>query len=195
MKFRRHEVTSIELFEGSTQHNSTHFSSLDDIKPVVQTKSYIVQRSFDAMQVTLTEKGISTKDVVVACQYGVLIEIPWILIDPRRPSKMTEVDREENLLPYMPEIPLNYEFSLNYYNYVYNIRGIATASTGLESTSLIFAYGLDVFFTRVFPSKTFDMLREDFDYFFITTLVVGLLAGTVVSKKLAQAANLKKAWK
>ena len=42
----------------------------------------------------------------------------------------------------MPEIPLNYEFSLNYYNYVYNIRGITTSSSGLESTSLVFAYGL-----------------------------------------------------
>jgi ER membrane protein complex subunit 1 len=42
----------------------------------------------------------------------------------------------------MPEIPLNYEFSLNYYNYVYNIRGITTSPSGLESTSLVFAYGL-----------------------------------------------------
>ncbi len=42
----------------------------------------------------------------------------------------------------MPEIPLNYEFSLNYYNYVFNVRGITTAPSGLESTSLVFAYGL-----------------------------------------------------
>lgn len=108
---------------------------------------------------------------------------------------MTEVEREENLLPYMPEIPLNYEFTLNYYNYVYNIRGIATAASGLESTSLVFTYGLDVFFTRVFPSKTFDMIREDFDYFFISTLMVGLVLGTLLSKKLATSSNLKKAWK
>ena len=99
------------------------------------------------------------------------------------------------MIPYMPEIPLNYEFSLNYYNYVYNIRGIATSATGLESTSLVFAYGLDLFFTRVFPSRTFDMLREDFDYFFIITLMVGLLLGTLISKKLAQSSSLKKAWK
>jgi hypothetical protein len=57
-------VTSIELFEGSNQFNSSHFSSLDDIKPVIYTKSFIVQKSFDSMQVTLTEKGISTKDVI-----------------------------------------------------------------------------------------------------------------------------------
>jgi hypothetical protein len=165
------------------------------VRPLVFSKSYITQRSFDAMQITLTEKGISAKDVIVACQYGVLVEIPWVLIDSRRPVKMTEVDREENLIPYMPEIPLNFEFSLNYYNYVYNIRGITTAPSGLESTSLVFAYGLDIFFTRVFPSKTFDMLREDFDYFFITVLVFGLLVGTFLAKKLASSSNLKKAWK
>jgi len=39
------------------------------------------------------------------------------------------------------------------------------------------------------------MLREDFDYFFITTLIVGLILGTIVSKKLASSSNLKKAWK
>ncbi len=42
----------------------------------------------------------------------------------------------------MPEVPLNYEFSLNYYNYVYNVRGIITSPSGLESTSLVYAYGL-----------------------------------------------------
>jgi hypothetical protein len=58
---------------------------------------------------------------------------------------MIALNREENLLPYVPEIPLNYEFSLNYYNYVYNIRGIYTAPSGLESTSLVFSYGLGNF--------------------------------------------------
>jgi hypothetical protein len=53
----------------------------------------------------------------------------------------------------------------------------------------------DIYFTRVFPSKTFDLLREDFDYFFVSTLMVGLVLGTVLSKKLASSSNLKKAWK
>ena len=91
-------MSSVELFEGSTQFNSTHFSSMNDVKPVVFSKSYITQKSFDAMQVTLTEKGISTKDVIVACQFGVIIEIPSILIDARRPVKMTEVERYSQLV-------------------------------------------------------------------------------------------------
>jgi len=39
------------------------------------------------------------------------------------------------------------------------------------------------------------MLREDFDYFFISTLIIGLVLGTIISKKLAASSNLKKAWK
>jgi hypothetical protein len=195
IKNRRYEVTSVELFEGSQRFNATSFSSFDDIKPIFYSKSYVVQKAFSSMQVTLTERGIATKDVIVACKSGVIIDIPWVLIDPRRPMKMTEVEKEEQLLPYMPEIPLNYEFSLNYYNYVYNVRGITTAASGLESTSLVFVYGLDIYFTRVFPSKTFDLLREDFDYLFVSTLMFGLLIGTFLCKKLASSSNLKKAWK
>jgi ER membrane protein complex subunit 1 len=86
-------VTSFELFEGSTQFNTTHFSSLDNVKPIVYSKHYIVQKAFDAMQVTLTEKGITTKDIIVASQFGVIYEIPWILIDSRRPIKITDVER------------------------------------------------------------------------------------------------------
>ena len=37
---------------------------------------------------------------------------------------------------------INFESVINYYQYVYNIRGIHTVATGLESTSVIFAYGL-----------------------------------------------------
>jgi hypothetical protein len=34
----------------------------------------------------------------------------------------------------------------------------------LESTSLLLAVGLDVWATRVYPSKTFDILSNDFNY-------------------------------
>ena len=77
---------------------------------------------------------------------------------------------------------VNFETVINYYKYVYNIRGIHTVATGLESTSVVFAYGLgkaemvffvsstkffafsDLFCTRVFPSRIFDQLKDDFDF-------------------------------
>lgn len=195
LRLKRNEVTSVELFEGSSKYNSTYFSSFDPIKPIIASKSFILQKAIDSMRITITEKGITPKDIIAATPNGILYEIPWALIDARRPLELTEIEREEGLIPYMPEIPLNYEFSLNYYNYVYNVRGVATAPSGLESTSLVFVYGLDTYFTRVFPSKTFDMLREDFDYLFITIFIAALLFGSIFTKRIANSANLKKAWK
>lgn len=79
---------------------------------------------------------------LVATPNGMLIEIPWMLFDPRRPFDLTPMDREEGLIMYTPEIMVNFESVINYYKYVYNIRGIHTVATGLESTSVVFAYGL-----------------------------------------------------
>jgi hypothetical protein len=66
IKNRRFEVTSVELFEGSQQFNSTRFSSLDDIRPIVFSKSYVVQKAFNAMQVTLTEKRTSSRGIMLS---------------------------------------------------------------------------------------------------------------------------------
>jgi len=45
-----------------------------------------------------------------------------------------------------------------------NVRGIQTAPTFVESTSMVLVYGLDLFFTRVTPSQTFDLLNDEFQY-------------------------------
>lgn len=50
--------------------------------------------------------------------------------------------REEGIMPYIPELPRPFEQMANYNQSVYNIRAIHTAPAGLESTCLVFAYGL-----------------------------------------------------
>jgi hypothetical protein len=74
-------------------------------------------------------------------------------------------------------------------------RGIATAPTGLESTTLAFVHGLDHYCTRVTPSKGFDLLKEDFDYYIIAAVVFALVAAAVGTKKLSQRKALNAAWK
>ena len=44
----------------------------------------------------------------------------------------------------------------------HGVRGLLTSSALLGSTSLVFAYGLDLFASRVAPFDTFDMLSESF---------------------------------
>lgn len=52
-----------------------------------------------------------------------------------------------------------------------------------------------MFYTRVAPSKTFDLLKEDFDHFLITAVLLGLTVTSYITKKLASRKALKQAWK
>jgi len=56
-------------------------------------------------------------------------------------------------------------------------------------------FAADLFYTRVMPSKMFDVLKEDFDYFFISSVLLGMIAVSVISQKLAARRALNRAWK
>lgn len=47
------------------------------------------------------------------------------------------VFREENLIPYAPELPIRTEWFINYNQTVSRVKGIYTAPSGLESTCLV----------------------------------------------------------
>ena len=53
----------------------------------------------------------------------------------------------------------------------------------------------DLFYTRVMPSKMFDVLKEDFDYVFISSVLLGMIAVSLISQKLAARRALNRAWK
>ncbi|XP_035895864.1 ER membrane protein complex subunit 1 isoform X1 [Anopheles stephensi] len=195
-KARRTEITSIELYEGKTQTNSTVWSSLDAPPlPMVERQSYILPMAVAALKETITEKGITSKHILIGLTTGAVAEMSWALLDPRRPVTSPEKAREEGIVPYMPELPLPHETLINYNQTVAHIRGMHTAPSGLESTCLVLVHGLDLFVTRVSPSKTFDLLKEDFDYFLITVVLVVLTTTSFVVKQLASKKLVKQAWK
>ncbi len=149
-----------------------------------------------ALTDTLTEKGITTKHLLMATATGSIFDIPRHFLDPRRPSVNTPPEmREPGLPPYVPELVFPPEAILNYNQTIRRTRGIVTAPSGLESTSVVFAYGLDIYCTRVTPSKGFDLLKDDFDHYVIASVLVGLTAAAYITRKLSQRKNLKSAWK
>jgi len=197
-KSRRAELGSLELFEGKTQSNATVFSSLHNtVSPLVERQSYILGPAFvTALKDTVTEKGITTKNLLMATASGAVYNIPRQFLDPRRPSVTTPPEmREPGLPPYVPELVFPPEVILNYNQTLTRVQGIVTAATGLESTSIVFVYGLDLFCSRVNPSKGFDLLKDDFDYFVIASVLVGLTAAAYITRKLSQRKMLKSAWK
>lgn len=193
-RFRRTEIATVELYEGRIQSNSTVFSSYAISQlPVAETQAYILSGVPLTMTTTITERGITSKFILVALSNGIVTEIPWAFIQPRLPD--VACGPEENCIPYMPEIPLPPEASANYNQTLLRVRGIEVAPARLESTSHVLVHGLDLFYTRVAPSKTFDVLKEDFDHKLIVLVLSGLIIATYVTKKLASRKALRQAWK
>ncbi|XP_075696636.1 ER membrane protein complex subunit 1 isoform X2 [Rhinoderma darwinii] len=195
-KARRNELTVLELYEGTEQYNSTSFSSLDrPYLPHVLQQSYIFPSTIRAMQATITERGITSRHILIGLPSGAILSLPKALLDPRRPEIPTEYTREENLIPYTPDIQIHAERFINYNQTVSRMRGIYTAPSGLESTCLVVAYGLDIYQTRVYPSKQFDVLKDDYDYILISSVLIGLVFATMITKRLAQVKLLNRAWR
>ncbi|CAL7933903.1 unnamed protein product [Xylocopa violacea] len=193
-KSRRTEIASLELYEGKVQSNTTVFSSLATTKlPIVERQAFIFPAVIESMRETITEKGITSKHIIVALANGGVLELPWMMVDPRRP--INPEMHEEGVIPYMPEIPIHMDAIINYNQSVFRVSGIHTSPSGLESTCLVFVHGLDLFYTRVAPSKTFDVLKEDFDYYLIVIVLAALLISSYVAKKLASQKAQKQAWK
>ncbi|KOC59525.1 ER membrane protein complex subunit 1, partial [Habropoda laboriosa] len=193
-KSRRTEIASLELYEGKIQSNTTVFSSLSTTKlPIVERQAFIFPATIESMRETITEKGITSKHIIVALANGGILELPWMMVDPRRP--INPEMREEGVIPYMPEVPIHMDAIINYNQSVFRVSGIHTSPSGLESTCLVFVHGLDLFYTRVAPSKTFDVLKEDFDYYLIVIVLAALLVSSYITKKLASQKAQKQAWK
>ncbi|KAJ8919766.1 hypothetical protein NQ315_006295 [Exocentrus adspersus] len=193
-RFRRTEVVSVELYEGILQSNSSVFSShAISTLPHVLTQSYILPAHPLNMAVTLTERGITNKFLLIALSGGVVIEIPWLLLQPR--FEDIQCGPEESCIPYMPEIPLPAEAVINYNQTLGRVRGIDIAPARLESTCHVLVHGLDLFYTRVAPSKTFDLLKEDFDHLMIVLVLTGLVVASYITKHLASKKALKQLWK
>jgi len=197
IKFHRYEVSVLELFEKQLDWKSTTFSSFDNISPIVLQQSYVFPSGVKAMQVTKTARGISTKAILVALSSDQIMLLSKAFVDPRRPPKnlVTSEDKEEGLIPYDAKLPLLPKHYINYYKQIKNIRGIETAPAYLESTSLVVGYGLDLFFTRVAPSNTFDILNPDFNYFALVVTSVTLLVLTVASSWMSKKKDLQRLWK
>ncbi|KAL4220987.1 DUF1620 superfamily [Mactra antiquata] len=195
-KQRRHEMAALEMYEGKNQSNSTVFSSFTaPHQPLVMRQSFIFPLPMYTMTTSDTEKGITAKDIIVGLKNGGIFTLPKAFLDPRRPLAPTQETQEEGTLPYIPELPVHTEGMINYNQTLYHIQGIHTSPTGLESTCLVLSYGLDLFHTRIQPSKMFDVLKEDFEHWLIASVVLSMLVASFITQKLASRKALNRQWK
>ncbi|KAI9435607.1 DUF1620-domain-containing protein [Lactarius indigo] len=193
-------LVSVELYEGSKPDDKTRSLELSSYsnKTLAVTaieQSYIFPHAITSITTTSTKYGISTKDIIVANENGQIQSFPRLFLNPRRTKdKPTAEEQEEWLVQYDPVLPDDAHRVLSHNYHVANIRHILTAPALLESTSLVFAYGLDLFGTRVAPSGPFDVLSETFNKVQLAFTICGLAAAIMATRPMVRRKRLREKW-
>ncbi|OQR81307.1 hypothetical protein THRCLA_11841, partial [Thraustotheca clavata] len=159
LKNKRTELVSLALFEraiGARDLNpwvrpswSDFKSSFDPKAPYVLQKSFIYPSPITSLGVTMTARGITPQYILVGMANGQIFKLGRNLIDPRVPeAPPTPEQQAEGLVQYSPYIQyLAMPFSMVSHNQtLYAIKTIKSTPTNLESTSLTFAFGLDLYY-------------------------------------------------
>lgn len=172
------------------------FSSMDQRAPQKEEQSFILPTAIRAAGVTSTQMGITSKHLLIGTDAEQLLAIPWQHINPRRPmEKPTEDEMSEGLIQYNAQIPMIPTSILSYNHTIANLRAIRAVPADLESTSLVMAYGIDLFFIRVTPSKAFDVLNDDFNYVGLALTIVVLSVASMIMMLIVKKKDLDFAWR
>jgi hypothetical protein len=167
----------------ATNYSTLQPSGGDAGLPHVISQSYQIGEEISHMAVSQTRQGITTRMLMVTLpETDSIVGIPLPWLDPRRPvgRDPTPNEQAEGLLRYAPMLPFSPQWYLNHKRGVVGVEKIITSPAILESTSLVFAYGLDVFGTRVTPSFSFDVLGKEFNKLQMLATVAVLFVGCVV---------------
>ncbi|KAK7743916.1 hypothetical protein SLS53_003938 [Cytospora paraplurivora] len=206
-----YQIAISDLYESELANDrgplgeSANFSSLKPIDlptgpalPSVVSQTYIVAAPITALAVTETRQGITTRQLLAYLPetYGIF-GIPRHVLEPRRVvgRDPNALEIEEGLAKYQPAIEIDPKFVLTHERNVLGVQEIITAPAIVESTSLVFAYGIDVFGTRVAPSFVFDILGKGFDKISLVGTVLALTAGVMVLGPIIRRKQINMRWK
>ncbi|KAH8880129.1 DUF1620-domain-containing protein [Thozetella sp. PMI_491] len=185
--------------------DSANFSSIDPIDsptgvpfPSVVSQTYVISAPITALQVSQTRQGISSRQVLAYLpDTQGIIGLPRHLLEPRRPfgRDATAQEAEEGLIRYVPGIEIDPKAVITHERTVVGIEKIIVSPAIVESTSLVFAFGVDVFGTRVAPSQLFDILGKGFNKVTLISTVVALGAGVLALGPVVRGKQINLRWK
>ncbi|KAJ2389728.1 hypothetical protein H4S02_002224 [Coemansia sp. RSA 2611] len=192
-------VTAVaELFESDrpdTRNESPAVSSLDLQLPSVVMAAFVAPEAATALGTTRTGSSITTRDVLFGLASGKLLALPDALLDPRRPmGAPTKDEQAEGLVAYAAPLPLDPRRVLSHGHAVAGIAHVRSAPTHLESTALVAAFGLDVFFSRTSPSGLFDQLSPTFSKANLVITSLALVAGCLLGAPMVRRKLTTRAW-
>ena len=172
---------------GATDNSSSlepsEIPNAEPALPHVISQTFLIPQAISHMSVTSTRQGITTRQLLCYLpSSNSIIGIPRALLDPRRlvDRDPTPLEQEEGLFRYSPVIEFDPKMIITHKRELFGVRDVITSPALIESTSLVLAYGVDVFGTRVSPSMAFDILGKGFNKLSLVATVVALGAGVAV---------------
>ncbi|KAI1328742.1 DUF1620-domain-containing protein [Xylariaceae sp. FL0255] len=206
-----YQVVVFDLYESELANDrgvlgdAETFSSLDPVDtptgpalPSVVSKTYVLSGPITSLAVTQTRQGITVRQLLAYFpEAHSILGIPRMLLEPRRPvgRDPTPQELEEGLSRYVALIELDSRLAITHVRDVIGVKDIITAPTILESTCLVFAYGIDIFGTRVAPSQTFDLLGKGFNKTTLLATVFALLVGVMGVGPMVRKKQINMRWK
>ncbi|KAL4821109.1 hypothetical protein BDW67DRAFT_152078 [Aspergillus spinulosporus] len=179
--------------------SASNYSSIADLPlPHVISQSFIISEPISYMAVTQTRQGITTRQLLATLpESNAIIGIPRPVLDPRRPvgRDPTPAEAEEGLMKYAPFLDFDGRWYLTHARQVAGINTVLSAPTLLESTSLIFGFGNDIFATRATPSQAFDILGKGFSKLQLLLTIVALAIGVSMLAPMARKKKNDTLWK
>ncbi|WWD21911.1 hypothetical protein CI109_106399 [Kwoniella shandongensis] len=188
---------SVELYEDTEGKGVTPaVSSFDGQKVKAIEQTFIFPTEVQALGFTTSKAGIATKELVFVNGRNQVASVPRRLLDPRRPmGKPSSMDKEEMLIPYDVLLPVDQRKVISHKYDVQGAKHLISSPALVESTSLLLAYGLDLFFTRgLTPSGTFDILTDNFNKVQLLLTLGALSAGIFVAGPAVKSKKLRMKW-
>ncbi|KAF8853860.1 DUF1620-domain-containing protein [Acephala macrosclerotiorum] len=206
-----YQIVISELFESSIPNdrgplgptdNSSSIEPSDEINaepalPYVITQSFLIPESISHMSVSQTSQGITTRQLICTLTgSNAVVGIPRHVLDARRTvgRAPTPAEMEEGLIQYHPVIEFDPKMILTHKREVIGIKDVIATPAVLESTSLLFAYGIDIFGTRVAPSAAFDILGKSFNRLSLVATVLALWVGVFILAPMTKRKQINERW-
>jgi hypothetical protein len=181
--------------------STTNYSSFDagaTRKPSFITQAFTIPEPISTMATTQTNQGITTRQLLCVLPHSnAIIGIPRHVLAPRRPVDRdpTALEVEEGLFRYSPLLEFDPKLLLTHSREVIGISKLISTPSLLESTSLVFGFGHDIFGTEASPSGAFDVLSKQFNKAQLLLTVVALAAGTGALAPMVRRKTVDARWK
>ncbi|KAL6243320.1 hypothetical protein RBB50_009872 [Rhinocladiella similis] len=201
------QIIISELYESSTandrgalaaQSNFSSFGPDAGVEPHVISQAFTIGQPISHLAVSQTTQGITSRQLLATLpESNAVVGIPREILDARRPVDRdpTSTEREEGLIRYSPVLDFDPRWFLTHSRELMGIKKVMASPSLLESTSVVFAFGHDVFGTQITPSMAFDILGKGFNKPQLVLTVVALAAGVMAIRPLVRKKTVDGRWK